>query len=333
MSSSHFRKLLSPAEMIGISIAVLSPTISLSFNTVFAVKAAGYAAPLSFLIGTGAILLVGLCFVAFEKRIHGRGSVTAYLQHTFGPQCGFIAGWTLLLFYVSLASCAAALTGMETMVLLDDLGVRHQDLWILASVFVIFATALLSWHDTKLAARGMLVLEGISVLIILHLSVHILTQVRFSLAPLHPDSTSNGWSGIGYALVFTTLAFGGFEGAAAFSEEASSPTRNVPLALLATILIAALFFFICMYAQVLGFGVHATSQLADSASPLSTLANRFLSPQYAILIDAAVGISAFACTMGTLAAASRILQTLSTEGRSHGIAILNRKCGTPERHC
>lgn len=239
--STNTSKKLSLVEALGVSIAILSPTISLSFNTIFAAKAAGVAAPLSFLVGTGAILLVALCFVSFERRIKEKGSVYAYIRDTFGARYGYIAGWTLLLFYAALSSCAVALTGTEVMTLLDDAHIQHPPLWMLCTLFVLFVVTWLCWRDTKLAVHGMLVFEGISVLIIFALVVHILTIVPLSLLPFHPDPAVNGWSGIGYALIFTTLAFGGFEGAATFSGETRNPERNIPIALVATVLISALF--------------------------------------------------------------------------------------------
>ena len=331
MSQIKMAKKLSLIEALGVSIAILSPTISLSFNTVFAAKAAGVAAPLSFLIGTGAILLVALCFVSFERRIQEKGSVYAYIRHTFGARYGYAAGWTLLLFYGALSSCSAALTGTEAMSVLDDAGIRHSSWWMACALVVILVTTWLCWRDTKLAVHGMLLLEGASVLIILILVFRILTHVPLSHSPFHPDPAAHGWSGIGYALVFTTLAFGGFEGAAAFSEETKNPERNIPIALIATILVSALFFSISMYAQVVGFGPQNISQLAESDSPLSTLATRFLSQKYALLIDVAVMSSAFACTMGTLAAASRMLMALSLESKRGWFGSVDRKHGTPSK--
>jgi amino acid transporter len=59
-------------EAVGLSVSILAPTRAMSCNTIFAVQAAGGVAPLAFLIGAVAMLLVGFCFVAFEKRISRR---------------------------------------------------------------------------------------------------------------------------------------------------------------------------------------------------------------------------------------------------------------------
>jgi amino acid transporter len=84
-----------------------------------------------------------------------------------------------------------------------------------------------------------------------------------------------------------------------------------------------------MYAQVLGFGTANINQLVEDNSPLSTLASRFISQKYALLIDFAVISSAFACTMGTLAAASQMLMALSLDSRLKWFKSIDRKHGTP----
>src|SRR5580700_5422532 len=110
-------------ECIGLSLAVISPTVTAAFNITLLVQAAGPAAPLTFAIGTVAMALVALSFMAFTHRVAHAGSAYAYIAHTFGPRMGFIAGWTLLLTYVGFATGFAALVGSFSSAALKALGV------------------------------------------------------------------------------------------------------------------------------------------------------------------------------------------------------------------
>jgi amino acid transporter len=83
----------------------------MSFVTTLAVQAAGLVAPLAFLIGMVAMVIGGLSFVAFERRIGSSGSVYAYIGHTFGQRWGFMAGRALLLTYITSMAGATALAG------------------------------------------------------------------------------------------------------------------------------------------------------------------------------------------------------------------------------
>src|SRR5215831_2555163 len=68
---------------------------------------------------------------------------------------------------------------------------------------------------------------------------------------------NNGWSGIGYAIVFSILSFAGFEGAATLGEELRNPLRNIPVAILGTCALAGAFYVVVAYTEVVGFGLVA----------------------------------------------------------------------------
>src|ERR1700691_1004069 len=114
---------LSLPEAVGMSISVICPTVTAAFNVTLVVQSAGAAAPLAFAIGTVAMVLVALSFIAFTHRVAHAGSAYAYISHTFGSRMGFVAGWSLLLTYLGFGTGFAALVGSFTMAALKDLGI------------------------------------------------------------------------------------------------------------------------------------------------------------------------------------------------------------------
>ncbi len=315
-------------EAISLSTAMLAPTIAMSFNTVFAVQAAGAAAPLAFLIGMVAMLIVGSCFAAFERRVRSHGSVYSYLAHTFGARWGFTAGWTLLFSYMASSAAISVLAGIAGSILLGKLGVHGESLWLWVSLSVVAAAGWTAWMDTMAAVRVMLAMEGLSMTIIAALAVKILYSVRLSWVPLRPDAT-HGWAGLGYAMVFAALAFGGFEGAATLSQETRNPRRAIPLALILTLLFSGAFYVLVTYAEVMGYGLDHVTDLGQAESPLSVLAQRYMSSSYSLCIDVALLVSTIAGTLGTAAAAARMLRALSVGGRWPQFADLDPRHGTP----
>ena len=316
-------------EAVGLSVSILAPTLAMSFNTIFAVQASGTAAPFAFLIGTMAMLLVGFCFVAFEKRISNHGSVYSYIGHTFGRRWGFTAGWALLFYYSIIFSTCSALFGNGVSVLLSEFG-GHRSSWLLFAISVSLITGWLTWRDAKISARGMLAAEGISIVIILILVIRILTTVPLSWIPIHPDAT-HGWSGIGYGMVFVILSFSGFEGAATLGQETSNPKRNIPIAIIGPLIFSGLFYVLVVYAQIVGYGVNNISGLVHSDAPLSSLAERFVSRHYSICIDLSIIASTFACALGSAGAASRMLRILSVDSTKPWLADLDPKHNTPTK--
>src|SRR5260370_39676684 len=115
-------------------------------------------------------------------------------------------------------------------------------------------------------------------------------------------------------MVSCFLAFGALEGPAALGEDTTNPRRNIPIALLCTVIASGLFFTFVAYCEVIGFGADGIKALGKSEAPLNDLALRYASPQLAIALDAAAAISCFSGMLWPLAAAGRVLFALRRGG-------------------
>ena len=228
---------LSLPEAVGLSLAVIAPSLTAAFNISLVVKAAGPAAPLTYAIGMIAVALVALSFVAFTRRVAHAGSAYAYITHTFGSQAGFVAGWMLMLAYLCFGSGQAALVGNFAAAFLRRFDVDIGSMWVPVAGATIVLAWWLAYRDMKFAGRLM-------------------------LATLRPSTEFRGWAGVGLGMVFTILSFGGFEGAATLGEETINPRRNIPVAMLSTVFLTGFFFIFVSYCEVIGFGP------AFSAAPL-----------------------------------------------------------------
>jgi amino acid transporter len=271
-------KRLSLPEAIGLSVSVICPTVTAAFNITLVVQAAGAAAPLAFAIGTVAMALVALSFMAFTHRVAHAGSAYAYISHTFGSRMGFIAGWALLLTYVGFATGQAALVGSFTAEALKGVSIDIGSSWIAIGGGAMGIAWWLAFRDMRLAGRLMLGLEAAAMAGILVLCVSVLMQVRPGIhetaASFRPSADFGGWSGLGFAMVFCILSFGGFEGAATLGEETHDPRRNIPIALLFTVIASGLFFTFVAYCEVIGFGADGIKALGKSEAPLWLCAMR-----------------------------------------------------------
>jgi amino acid transporter len=121
-------------EALGMSLSIVGPSMAMAFNVSLAVCAAGRAAPLAFAIGTVGLGMVALAFVKFSRRVAHAGSAYAYIGQAFGWRWGFLAGWTLLLTYLTYAAGATALIGNFLQAAVENYGVRLGGLWFVSSV-------------------------------------------------------------------------------------------------------------------------------------------------------------------------------------------------------
>ena len=91
------------AEVIGQSIANLSPTFTPSINVTAIAALAGAGTWLIYGLSTLGLLLVSMSIIALSSRIATAGSFFIYISRALGPMAGGIAGWGLIAAYIGTA--------------------------------------------------------------------------------------------------------------------------------------------------------------------------------------------------------------------------------------
>jgi len=327
---SGLKRRLSLPEAIGLSLSIVAPILTAAFNISLVVGKAGAAAPTTFALGTVLVGLVAIAFIAFARRGSHAGSAYAYIAEVFGRRAGFLAGWTMLLTYLSFATAMSALVGDFLASALASLGVKAAPLWIVLALLSLALSTLLAWRDVKLAGRLMLLLMLASLLATIALGVVILARApALPAAALRPSPQAGGWSGVAYALVFVVLSFAGFEGAATLGEETTHPKRDVPLAMLGALAVAGVFFTFISYCEVRGYGLPGIGDLAKSTAPLNDLAQRYTNRAFAAVLDVVAAFSSFAGALGSLTASGRLFFALGRAGLAPPLARIHPKHGSP----
>jgi len=310
---------LSYVEAMAISVAIMAPTAAMALNGSLAASIAGTAVPLTFLLAMVTIGLVAFAFIQFNRHFSSSGSVYAFTTVSLGPKAGFLSGWALLLTYFAFTGASAAEIGAFMQSFLAYLGIQVG--WFPISVVGALLIWLLAFMDVRLSARVMLVLEGISILLILILTVFILGKGG---ATHHLTATpftfgGNKVSSIGLAAVFAFLSFAGFEGASSLGEETQNPKKAIPIAIAAAVFLTGLFYVLVSYTQSVGFGLDkaGVSAFAGSSAPLGDLAKKYLSSGFAAAIMFGAALSAFSSGLGTATTGSRLLYSMGRDGFIH----------------
>lgn len=125
-----------------------------------------------------------------------------------------------------------------------------------------------AYSDIAVSASMTLILEGISILLILILTIVILVRGGASgsltAQPFVPGNQP--FSTIGLAAVFGFLSLAGFEGTATLGEETRNPRRSIPLFILVAVVGTGLLYVLITYAQTIGFGTSNAGIKAFGAS-------------------------------------------------------------------
>ncbi|MDE8345251.1 MAG: hypothetical protein POH28_03595, partial [Acidocella sp.] len=94
---------LSLPETIGQSIANIAPTLTPALNISVVAGLAGVGSWLAYLIATLACVFVGASIATLAKRHPEAGSYFVYIGRNFGPMTGALAGWSMILAYITTA--------------------------------------------------------------------------------------------------------------------------------------------------------------------------------------------------------------------------------------
>lgn len=233
-----------------------------------------------------------------------------------GASTGFVSGWVLLLSYLGFAFGGISLIGDFGQALLSQLGWNVP--WAPVALVGTAVVYIMITRQIRISTTVGLTLEGLSVLAMIILSIvivgrggasHHLTALPF--VPAH-----GMWKGVAFAMVFGFLSYFGFDVAATIGEETHNPRRNIPIAILANLILAGVLYVFVSYAQTIGFGITGSGlkTFAGTGAPLGLLADRYVGPGMGVAIDVGAVFSGFAATMAAMQASSRLLFALGRDG-------------------
>ncbi|MDD7967823.1 APC family permease [Actinomycetospora lemnae] len=322
-----------------LSVGVMAPTLAMSITGPGAAELVGAAAPVAFVLAAVLVLLVSSGFVALSGQFSHAGSVYGFVGGAVGPRTGFLAGWAMLGTYLVFPAVSLSGIAVFAQAALRTTGLAPGTDW--------FVLALAGWAVVGLLAIGgirpttwsLAVVEVVAVLLILALMAVVFWRLGAGTAPGGPRAAEavlrlpEGTTAITAAAAVTGgfLAFAGFESAGSLGEEARSPRRTVPRAMLVAIGLGAVFYAACMVAQSLGFGTDSAgvAAFAGSPAPLDELAGRYVGAPMAVVLDLVAVISAVGAGLGCVVVGTRLLFALARDRVLPGRLASVAASGTP----
>jgi amino acid transporter len=325
-STPGLKRSLSVWAAVGLSIALMAPSMAANINPQAGATTAGRAVPLTFLIAAVGVLLVAYSFVRLCQYFHHAGSVYAFVGATLGPRTGVVAGWGLLGTYTFYAVVTSSAAGIFGTAFLQAVGIwKNPPSW---APFVLLAVALalsllLAVLPARRGAGVLLSVEGTTVALILIVTAVVLVRLLAGNAPGHEHFTwtvfqvtpGTSFSGLFLGVVFGFLSFAGFEAASTLGEEARRPTRDIPRAILFTAIFGGVYFVIVTAVEMMGFGTSPAGVKAYIASPslLGDLGSSYVGHWVGDIITLGTTISAFGCCLASTVGAARLLYALSRD--------------------
>jgi len=241
---------------IGTGIFILTGTV--------AAEHAGPALTLSLLIAAIGSAFAAICYAEFAAMIPVSGSAYTYAYATLGEAVAWIIGWNLSLEYMMSASAVAVGWSEYVVNILGDWGITFPQVLTnapfgkgpsghlaatgaiinLPAVLIILGMGWILYVGVRESSRANTIMVIIKVAVIL---IFIFAGISFidtaNWQPYIPPNNGTfghfGWSGVlqGAGIIF--FSYIGFDAASTTAREARNPQRDLPLGIMATLVISS----------------------------------------------------------------------------------------------
>ncbi len=236
--------LLGIGAIIGTGIFVLTGTA--------AANQAGPAIVLSYVLAGLACAFAALCYAEFAAMIPISGSAYTYAYATLGEIFAWMIGWDLILEYaVGSMTVAVGWSGYFQRIL-AGFGM-HLPVWMsaapaagvegaivnLPAILIVLAISCLLVIGVRESARFNAVIVAVKLVAILFF---IVVGVGFVKPENWSPFMPYGWAGISAAAAVVFFAYIGFDAVSTTAEEAKNPSRDLPIGIIASLVICTVLY-------------------------------------------------------------------------------------------
>eukprot|EP01102_Stenamoeba_stenopodia_P005412 TRINITY_DN1603_c0_g4_i3.p1 TRINITY_DN1603_c0_g4~~TRINITY_DN1603_c0_g4_i3.p1 ORF type:complete len:649 (+),score=82.00 TRINITY_DN1603_c0_g4_i3:28-1947(+) len=269
-------KTLSLFDLVAFGIGAIIGAGIFVLTGVAAAQIAGPSIILSFLFDGVACSFTALCYSELASRTPLTGSAYAYTYVWIGEFPAFLVGWGLCLEYgFAVAAVARGLSGYFWL-LLAETGITEKEVmieWtisrsitlrldIVACLLSVAVMLYLIFFATKSSSTTNAIITIVSVVVIFFVIIAGAFYVNISnLSPFAPY----GVQGVFQGAAFVFFSFLGFDSIATLSEEVENSQRNVPLAIIISLLFCSVLYALVSFV-ITGMVPY---QLIDIEAPLA----------------------------------------------------------------
>jgi basic amino acid/polyamine antiporter, APA family len=301
-----------------------------------AIGDAGPAIILSFVLAGVTCVFSALCFAELASAIPVAGSAYTYSYATMGELIAWIIGWDLILEYAVSVAAVAVGWGQYFNDLLDSLfGVTLPEsiagppgeggVVNLPAVFIVLSVTAVLCYGIRESARANTVMVVIKLLVLgLFLVLGVTAFNGDNLSPFTPEGTD----GVITAASVIFFAYIGFDAVSTSGEETKNPSRDLPIAIVGSLVIATVLYILV---AVVAVGALPFDQLKDAEAPLAKVVDEGAGFGWAssvISFGALVAITSVVLTI--LYGQTRIMFAMSRDGlMPRRFAYVHPKTRTP----
>lgn len=288
------------------SLTMVAPGIAAVFYTPVVVSQAGLAAPLAYPIAGVIVLLTAIVLAQLARAVPSAGGYYTYVAKGIHPRAGFIVSWLNIIYAPLVLGAVTTFGGYVISSSLSWTGFFQDWFPLLFGLVAVTVVALIQYLGVQLSGKMLVILGGIELIVVFVLGLWGLANPGtggLNVKPFDPGNAVSA-SGLFLAAVFAIQAFTGWEGSAPMAEETENPRRNVPRALIGSVILFGIFIIVVQWGVMVGWGTDNFKTIPSSSElPGIVLAQKFWGDFWGILLimlcSSVVAVSIACANVGT----------------------------------
>jgi amino acid transporter len=253
-SGSLERDAIGLTEVLFQSITHMAPAVAVALSIGAATGFAGGSTPLAVVFAMVAALLTAYSVGELARHMPSAGGMYTYVSQGLGSFAGWLMAWAFLLAEPLVPPALFASFGLYGSIILGNYGITGEIAWIVGALLCAALVWILTYRGIGFSTRTGVILGLVEIAIFLAIALLLIVNAgsRNTASVFLPGA--EGLSPVLAGMVFSLLAFVGFEAAAPLGEEARDPKRTVRQAVILSAILVGVFYTICYYGATVFFG-------------------------------------------------------------------------------
>ena len=247
---------------------------------------------LSFVIASILAIFTGLSYAELSSRFPHAGAEYVYVENSFGKTPAWLVGWLVLL--GSIIGGTAVTIGFS-----HYFSAIFGTPIILTSFFVLLMIGIILIAGVKETASVMIlftIIEATGLFLIIAIGIPYFGSVNYL-------EMAKGMGGLFDASILIFFGYIGFEGISRLAEETENPKRNIPKAIIYSIVIVTIIYALVGIASV---SIVGWQELSTAKAPLSLIAERVFGEKSFLILSCIALFSTFNTSLFVLLSGSRM---------------------------
>lgn len=219
-----------------------------------------------YVFDTFLVMSMALCFAEVGGMFNKNGGPYVYAKEAFGEFVGFEVG--IMKWAVSIIAWATMAVGFPTALAKIWPAAAQPSVKNAIAISILVILGLVNISGVNMAKQlNNIITVGKLIPLILFITIGVFFIKGGNFTPMFPNGTGADTFGAAAILIF--YAFTGFESIAVAAEDMENPQKNVPLAIMITMIITSIIYFLVQTVAIGTLG----PKLATSVTPVADAAN------------------------------------------------------------